>query len=262
MEPEHPVTVVPAVDRAVALLRTLAQAKRPLLLAELSKLTGGSRSTVFNTLATLQAHGLVEKDPTYKSYQLGVAIFELGSAYLEQVSLAPAFSAQARRLVEACGETVKLVILDGCDVVYIGKQEGSYSVRLVARVGLRMPAHVTAVGKMLLSQFDDERLAALYEGYTFRGGTSNAVQTFEELFERLQVVRQQGHAYDLEESTVGVCCVAAPIRDHSGKIIASMSIGIPTDRLWNGRMDELTALVCQHAQELSRTLGWIPTTSG
>ncbi|MBX2999157.1 MAG: IclR family transcriptional regulator [Caldilineaceae bacterium] len=239
------------------MLRAMAQAERPLTLSELSKLTGGSRSTIYNTLATLQTHGLVQKDLHYKTYRLGVAIFELGNAYLNQVHLVPAFYEQARRLVALCGETVKLVILDHRDVVYLAKQEGSYSVRLVAKVGTRMPAHITAVGKVLLAQLDESTLRSLYADYGFGQGTVNAAHDLEDLLARLEPVRRQGYAYDIEESTAGVRCVAAPVRDHSGEVIAAMSIGIPTERLLNGQMDELTGLIAQHAQELSRTLGWL-----
>lgn len=246
---------VPAVDRAIDLLHVLAEAKRPLPLVELSERTGSSRSTVFNTLATLHEHGFVQKDEHYKTYRLGVAVFELGNAYLAQVSLVPAFYEQARRLVDACGETVKLVIRDGRDVVYLGKQEGSHSVRLVAQVGTRLSAHFTAVGKVLLAQLSDDDVRQLYADYAFPVHTPNTAGSLDELLERLALVRAQGHAYDNEESNVGVCCVAAPICDHTGQVVAAMSIGVPAERLGPGRMDELTAMIRTHAAELSRTLG-------
>lgn len=246
---------VPAVDRAIDLLRVLAEARDPLPLAELSERTGSSRSTVFNTLATLHAHGFVQKDDRYKTYRLGVALFELGNAYLAGVSLVPAFYEQARKLVEVCGETVKLVIRDERDVVYLGKLEGSHSVRLVARVGTRMPAHLTAVGKVLLAQLSDAALHELYRDYHFPLHTPNAVMGVEELLSRLAPVREAGHAYDNEESSVGVCCVAAPICDHTGQVTAAMSIGVPAERLSPGRMEGLTEMIRTHATELSRTLG-------
>lgn len=246
---------VPAVDRAIDLLRVLAETKEPLALAELSERTGSSRSTVFNTLAALHQHGFVQKDDRHKTYRLGVALFELGNAYLAGVSLVPAFYEQARKLVDACGETVKLVIRDGRDVVYLGKQEGSHSVRLVARVGTRLPAHFTAVGKVLLAQLSDQELRDLYAGYLFPVHTPNAAMSLEALLARIAPVRVQGYAYDEEESSVGVCCVAAPICDHTGGVISAMSIGVPAERLGPGRMDELTAMIRTHAAELSRTLG-------
>ena len=257
MDDRRPATAVPAVDRAIDLLRALAAAQRPLMLSELSNLTAASRSTVFNTLATLHAHGFVEKDERFKTYRLGVAIFELGNAYLQQVSLVPTFYEHAQRLVELCGETVKLVVLDGRDIVYIAKLEGSHSVRLVAQVGTRIPAHVTAVGKVLLAQKSDADLRQLYCDYRFPNHTPNALRSLDALLDHLQIVRQQGVAYDDEESSIGVNCVAATVCDHSGEAIAAMSIGIPVDRLGNGRMAELTALIQQHAAALSRALGWI-----
>src|SRR5215212_6749979 len=128
MDSKQAATVVPAVDRAIALLQAIAHADKPLTLSELSELTATSRSTAYNTLATLQAHGFVEKNARFKTYRLGLALFELGHAYIAQVNLIPAFQECARRLVEECAETVKLVLLDGHDVLYLATQEGPQSV--------------------------------------------------------------------------------------------------------------------------------------
>ena len=247
---------VPALDRAVELLNALAKANKPLLLSELIEQTGISRSTAFNTLATLQVHGFVQKDERYKNYRIGIALFELGRAYIEQVSLLPSFEEIAEELVATCSETVKLVVRDERDVIYMAKVEGEHSVRLVARVGLRMPAHLTAVGKVLLAQLSDAEIDTLYQGYEFSTRTPNSIKDLNELKARLQPVRDQGYAYDLEESNIGVYCVAAPICDLSGNVVAAMSIGVPDNRLSDGKMNDLTKLVTQAARKLSRTLGW------
>lgn len=248
---------VPAVDRAIELLAALATAKKPLLLSELSEQTATSPSTAYNTLATLQKHRFVQKDERYKTYRLGLALFELGRAYIEQVSLLPAFDEIAADVVATCSETVKLVVRDERDVIYLARVEGEHSIRLVARVGTRIPAHLTAVGKVLLAQLTDRELDQLYANYTFTTRTPHSVSTLAELKERLRPVRQQGYAHDLEESNLGVFCAAAPIRDQTNEIIAAMSIGVPDNRLAPGRLDELTQLVCQGAHKLSRLLGWI-----
>lgn len=249
--------MVPAVDRAIELLLALVAAKKPLLLSELSNLTGMSRSTAYNTLATLQKHGFVEKDERYKSYRLGLTLFELGRAYIEQVSLLPAFEEIATEVVAVCSETVKLVVRDGCDVVYLSKVEGEHSVRLVARVGLRMPAHLTAVGKVLLSELSDNELDSLYQDYEFVTRTANSIKNLSQLKEHLAPIRKDGCAYDREESNIGVYCVAAPIRDQTSQVIAAMSIGIPDNRMTPERLDDLTKLVVQAAHKLSHRLGWI-----
>lgn len=257
-EKRHSPTV-PAVERAIELLQVLARAEKPLMLSELSELTTASRSTAFNTLATLQRYGFVEKDERHKTYRLGLGLFELGRAYLNQVSLIPAFHQAARELVDRCGETVKLVIRDGQDVVYLAAQEGPHSVRLVALVGARRPAHVTAVGKVLLAQLSEAELAELYCNYSFAKPTPAAIDTLARLQEALAEVRLQQVAYDKQESSIGVNCVAAAIRDYSGKVVAAMSIGVPNDRCNPERMVELTDLIQLYAAKLSHALGWSDT---
>ena len=262
MDEKRPSPTVPAVERAIELLQVLARAGKPLMLSELSELTAASRSTAFNTLATLQRYGLVAKDERYKTYRLGLALFELGRAYLDQVSLVPVFNHYARELVERCQETVKLVIRDGRDVIYLAAQEGPHSVRLVALVGSRRSAHVTAVGKVLLAQLSAMQVAELYRDYRFTQPTPAAIGTLALLQQELTTVRTQQVAYDRQESSIGVHCVAAPIHDVNGQVIAAMSIGVPTDRWSAARMAELTGLIQHYATQLSQALGWHDTSTG
>jgi DNA-binding IclR family transcriptional regulator len=252
--PRH--VAVPALERGLSILLTLARAGRAMSLAELSSALEVSRSTVYSLLATLQDRGFVVKDPQLKSYQLGVATFELGSAYLRGVNLIPAFNECAQRIVAACRETVKLAILDGRDVVYLGKQDGLHSVRLVAQIGSRMPAHATAVGKVLLAQLSDQEVRDLYVGYELRALTPHTISDLPSLLERLALVRRQDCDYDHAESNLGIHCVAAPVRDYSGGVVAAVSIGVPNDRLSPDWMRELTELLRAQVGELSRTLGW------
>lgn len=256
MDEKRSAPTVPAVERAIELLQVLARAGKPLMLSELSELTTASRSTAFNTLATLHRYGFVEKDERYKTYRLGLGLFELGRAYLDQVSLAPAFNQSAHELVERCAETVKLVIRDGTDVIYLAAQEGPHSVRLVALVGSRRPAHVTAVGKVLLAQLSEMELLDLYHDYAFAKPTPAAIDSLADLQAAVATVRTEQIAYDLQESSIGVNCVAAPIRDESGKVIAAMSIGVPHDRWSESRKLELTDLIQHYAAQLSHALGW------
>jgi IclR family transcriptional regulator, KDG regulon repressor len=247
---------VPALERGLSILRILAQARGALTLAEISTSLGVSRSTVYSLLATLQEYGFVVKDQRDKSYQLGIATFEIGSAYLRRVNLIPAFNECAKRLVALARETVKLAVLDGRDVVYLGKQDGLHSVRLVAQIGSRMPANATAVGKVLLAVLSDGQITQLYADHPLKVLTAETISDLPALLRELATVRKQGFAYDRDESTVGVHCVAAPIYDHSGSVVAAMSIGVPTDRLSPSGFNELTRLLLDHANELSHTLGY------
>jgi IclR family KDG regulon transcriptional repressor len=212
---------------------------------------------VYSLLSTLQGYGFVEKDPRYKHYQLGLTAFELGSAYLSKVDMVRAFDEVAKALVQVCEETVKLAVLDGRDVVYLGRQQGSHhSVQLVARVGSRMPAHATAVGKLLLSFQSDGEIERLYAGHELISLAPNTITELAALKARIATIRREGVAYDEAESSAGVHCVAAPIYDHSDRAVAAMSIGIPNDRYSEERMAQMVKLVREHAKLLSRTLGW------
>lgn len=247
----------PALERGLRLLLALARAREPMSLSELSAAVGASRSTVYSLLATLQEHGFVEKDLRFKQYRLGLTTFELGSAYLGQVDLVRAFDEVAKELAQLCQETVKLAVLDGRDVVYLGRQQGSlHSVQLVARVGSRVPAHATAVGKVLLAAMGDAEVERLYEGHELRALAPNTITDLATLMARLHTARAEGVAYDAAESSPGVHCVAAPIADHSDRVVAAMSVGVPNDRYSAERMVGITQLVREHAAALSRTLGW------
>jgi IclR family transcriptional regulator, KDG regulon repressor len=250
-------SVVPAVDRAIDLLHAMARAGKPLTLSELSTLTATSRSTAFNTLATLQAHGFVEKNARFKTYRLGLALFELGNAYLAQVSLAPSFLECAGDLVAQCSESVKLAMRDGREVVYLATQEGPHAIYSVAQPGARLPAHATAVGKVLLAQLSEADLAMLYAGYDFPARTPRTLRSLPDLLTALDPVRRTGMAYDHEESTAGLFCIAAPVIDHTSQVVAAMSIGIPGERYSPTRLDELTHLLGQSARRLSQMLGWV-----
>jgi IclR family transcriptional regulator, KDG regulon repressor len=132
---------------------------------------------------------------------------------------------------------------------------------LVARIGTRMTAHATAVGKVLLASQSNQLLRELYQGYDFPVRTEHTLKSLAELLEQLTFVRKRGFAFDREESTIGVQCVAAPIRDHDRGVVAAMSIGIPNDRLDEARLQELTQMLLAAAGQISRRLGWTDSLS-
>jgi IclR family KDG regulon transcriptional repressor len=185
-----------------------------------------------------------------------MSLSELGSSYLGKVDLVRVFDEVAKELVLLCQETVKLAVLDGRDVVYLGRQQGSlHSVQLVARVGSRVPAHATAVGKVLLAALSDADLDRLYDGQELRALAPNTLTNLPALKEGLERARRDGVAYDEAESSPGVHCVAAPIYDHNDRVVAAMSVGVPNDRYSEEHMAAITRQVREHAEMLSRILG-------
>ena len=188
---------------------------------------------------------------------LGHRLLELGNAYTDNFDLI----AQGRRVAESivadCDETVQMAILEGTEVVFIAKVESSKTVRLVSRVGSRLPAHCTAVGKMLLSRLTEEEVKALYNGEDELGKmTANSIISVSRLNRELKAVRQRGLSYDDCESNIDVRCVSAPIYDFNNEMVAALSISVPITRMSLARQDELAGIVGKGAAELSRSLGY------
>jgi IclR family transcriptional regulator, KDG regulon repressor len=247
----------PAVARAFAIL-DLIKREGPLTVREVAAQLVLPRSTVhelMHTLATLRA--IAPADGTSGRFTLGLLLHELGSAYLSEVDVAREGQRVAETVAEACGETVHVAILDGVDVVYLAKVDSIHAVRMVSAVGRRLPAHCTGVGKALLSGLSDEEVARRFggDGASIPAMTQNSITTVAALRYALAEVRRRGYAIDDCESNRDVRCVAAPVHDHSGTVVAAMSISVPISRTvedWPGRLGEL---VRDGARELSRRLG-------
>ncbi len=191
-----------------------------------------------------------------RSYRLGPRLFEMGNAYLRGIDLARDGQDVVRDVARTCDETVHLAILDGSDVLYIAKAEGTSTIRMVSAVGKRFPAHGTGVGKMLLSSLGAEELVERYPpDRPLPCLTARTITDPAALRSELELTRARGYALDHEESTEGLWCVAAPVCDASGAIVAAMSISVPTMRFAPERRQELLELVRQGAQRLSARLG-------
>jgi DNA-binding IclR family transcriptional regulator len=216
---------VPAATRTVALLRELARSPRPVPAAALARALDLPRSTVYHLLAVLEREGMVVHLPEERRWGLGVGAFEIGSAYLRHDGLTRLAGPLLRDLVAATGGTAHLGVLDGRDVLYLDKEQGADPAVLVTEVGVRLPAHLTASGRALLSHDAPAQLTARFGGLreladrTGRGPTRTS-----QLRRLLAVDRQRGWAREDGEVSTGVGSVAAAARDHTGRAVASVGV--------------------------------------
>lgn len=249
--------VVPALARGLALLEALGAAQAPQTGADLARTSGLPRSTVHDLLRSLETLGYVrEVDPLLHAFALGPAVLHLGSSYLSALDFGAEATASARRLSAASGETAQVAVLEGTDVVYVAKADSRNQLRLVSAVGRRLPAHLTGVGKALLAHLPAAELDRLYAGTPrLETMTEHSVGTLGALKKALALVRRAGVAYDYCESNVDVACVAAPITDHEGRVVAAMSASFPVTRWSAGYRDALGEQVLEATAQLSRTLG-------
>jgi IclR family KDG regulon transcriptional repressor len=247
-----------SVRRALEVLELFLDRTRSLSVPEIVARLRLPRTTAHELVRTLLESGyLAQVDDQPYRFTLGVRVFELGSAYAAQLDLAAEGQKVARKVAETCDETVQMAIRDGREAVFIAKVESSQTVRLVSVVGSRLPAHCTAVGKMLLSELSDEDLEALYENTEqLPGMTANSITSLRRLRQEMMGVRARDLAYDDCESNPDVRCVAAPVYGHKGKMVAAMSISVPVMRMNARRQEELATLVQRGAEELSRRLGY------
>ncbi|MER8155554.1 IclR family transcriptional regulator [Streptomyces sp. NPDC094472] len=249
--------LVPAVTRALDILELFLDGDGTLSAPEITRRLGLPRTTVHELVTTLAARSYLVQVPDQPGrYRLGVRPYQLGSRYAEQLDLAAEGQQVARSVAETCDETVHVAILEGMDVIYIAKVDSTHAVRMVSAAGRRLPAHCTSVGKMLLASLTDDALDARLSGeQPLAAMTDNSITSTVELRRHLLTVRERGIAVEQRESNPDVSCVAAPVRDSTGRVVAALSISVPTIRWSEERQAELAELAAKGAGELSVRLG-------
>jgi IclR family transcriptional regulator, KDG regulon repressor len=252
--------VVPAVARAFDILELFLDGGETISAPEITRRLDLPRTTVHELVATLVARSYLAPVPEGGNrYRLGVRAFQLGSRYLGHLDLVTEGQLAARQVASACDETVHVAILEGTEVTYIAKVDSTHAVRMVSGVGRRLPAHCTAVGKMLLASLPEAVLDARFPAdRQLPSMTPNSIVSLGQLKRELAEIRARGLAYDYCESNLDVACVAAPVLDHRAEVAAAMSISVPTSR-WNaGKQEEYSRLVADGARRLSVQLGHQP----
>ncbi|MFD9071660.1 MULTISPECIES: IclR family transcriptional regulator [Streptomyces] len=248
--------LVPAVTRAFDILELFLEGDGTLSAPEVTRKLQLPRTTVHELLTTLTARSYLVSIPEQPGrYRLGVRTYQLGSRYAEQLDLAAEGQRVAREVTETCGETVHVAILEDADVIYIAKVDSTHAVRMVSAAGRRLPAHCTAVGKMLLASLPAAELDARIAGRELAAMTPNSLTDPAELRAALTAVRERGVASEHRESNPDVSCVAAPVRDSAGRVVAAISVSVPMIRWSEERETELSGLVVKGAGELSARLG-------
>lgn len=251
--------LVQSVDRAIAILEFLSEEKDGCGITLISKATGLHKSTVHRLLGTLMNKGYIEKDMENDNYRLGTKILYLAGSVLDRMDIRNVSKPYIRELCEETKEVVHLSILDGDEAVYIDKVESSRlnSVRMHSQIGKRVPLYCTAVGKVLLSKFDDNKIMELLSGKKFIKFMPNTVENVYEFIKQLEDVREKGYAMDDMEHEEGIRCIAAPIFDRKGKVVAAVSVSGPIFYITEDRIPYLRDKILKASENISYQLGFI-----
>jgi len=255
-----PANLVQTIERASSILDILGQSSQGISIRELSAKLRLPKGTTHRLLSSLSYFGYVRQDPKTRDYFLGFKLVDLGQLLLSQLDLRKEAEPFLRDLAERTRETVHLVFLDRNEIVYIDKVEtdqGSSGLRMASRVGLRNPAHSCAVGKVLLSHLSEEELNGIIKEKGLGKRTENTITNPAQLKEHLKNVQAQGYAIDDEENEKGIRCVAAPIYNEGGKVVAAISISGPAFRVTKKMIHEtLKKEMTETALKISQRLGF------
>jgi IclR family acetate operon transcriptional repressor len=253
--PVSPRYRIQAIERAVAILNAFSAEDPELGVTELADRLGLHKSTVHRFMVNLDAAGLVERNPRSGRYRLGLRIFELGGLVMQGMNLWDEALPFLEGLVHDTGETGHLAVLDGGEAIYIERVEARRALRVPSAIGRGYPAHATNLGKVLLADLPRQRVEAIVSERGLAAYTPQTITDLARLEEELEGIRRCGYAVDNEEYDEGLRCIGAPVRDHSGHVVAALGIGGPVTRITPERVEELASLVMAAADGLSRRLG-------
>lgn len=244
-----------SLTRALTLLERLSESPVGMHLTDLSYQLGMPAATVHRLLSTFEELNFVEQDSEQGLWYVGLKTFTVGNAFLNRRDYVAIARPHMHALVDQCGETVNLGVIDDGEVVFIGQVESQEVMRMIVRLGSRSPIHASGVGKAMLANMPEQRVSRILERRGLARYTDHTIGNPSDLHSELEQVRLQGYALDDEEHAVGLRCVAAAIFDENGQALAAISLSGPKARMVDDRLGELGQAIRQTADEITQALG-------
>jgi DNA-binding IclR family transcriptional regulator len=248
-------SIVKSASRALRIVDYVANCPKPPNFSAIMSTLGIPKSSLSYLLQELQSGEYLEYDPETKCYLAGIKLIRLGAACLNNNNTSREIWLAIKKLGDELGETTQAGLLDGRMVVYVGKHIGIKDVS-ITNVGFRIPAHATALGKVLLASLSPAELEERLKGIVLERYTENTITDYGRLRAELETVARNGYAIDNQEIIPGAICVAAPVHAKTGKAVAAISVTIPTIRLDEGLMGTVIDKVRVCARNASTRLGF------
>jgi DNA-binding IclR family transcriptional regulator len=251
-----------AVERALTMLETVAQSSEGLSNAEISRRLKIPKSSASYILRTLESRGYFARDSESGKYRVGLKILNLSRGALGGIDVRGVALPIMRRLMQQTSLTCHLAVLDGPEAVYIEKVEPETFIRMDTWVGRRMRVHATSVGKAIVAHIPPRELEEILRKSGMEKRTAKTITTLPRLLKELEQVRDQGHAVDDEENNLGARCVAAPIFDDHGVIVASIGLSGTTQQVSPQTMPHIVEALKNAARHISMGMGYRPRRQG
>lgn len=253
--------MVPALERGLRLLQEFGRDNATLGAPELARRLQLPRATVFRMLNTLESMGFLQRADGGNDYRLGLSVLRLGFEFLSSMDLTELGQPVIARLCEEIRFPCNIVVRDGRSIVYVAKVTPPTPLTSSVRVGTRLPAHATLLGRILLADLSLPELRALYPEEQLEGHSPNTPRTVIDLFDLVQSDRERGHVAGAGFYESSISTIAAPVRDHSGRVIAALGVTLASAQIDLARQTELVPRVCAAAAELSELLNYRPQSS-
>jgi IclR family KDG regulon transcriptional repressor len=250
-----------SVATAIRLLKAFSEDEVELGISTLARRLGIAKSTVHRLAVTLVTEGMLEQDRENGKYQLGIALFRLGALVRRRMNVSNEARPYLFELREKIDETVHLALLDGTEIMYVYNLESTQAIRMRSDIGVRKPAHCTAEGQAILA-FQPQEVADRVIAAGLKPRTPKTITNADKFLKALAVVRQRGCAIEDEESETGMVCIAAPIRNDAGEVVAALGIAGPVMRLSKKAVAGFVPHVIATADQISVRLGYRSRAAG
>lgn len=250
--------LVRSVSRAAQLLEYLATAADGLTVTEAARVVGGSKSSTFSTLQTLESHGLATSEGTgpQRRYHLGLALARYGEIAVNRVSIRDIALPRLRALTNETQLSSRVATPQDGYAVIVGRVDAPGSVRFDLHMGQRELPHCSGLGKAVMAELDEEVARTILAAEGMPSRTRKTLTSADALVGQLDQVRQRGYAIDDEEDADGIYCVAAPVRDHRGICAGAISVtGLKLD-ITDAQIHGVGERVRKYAADISGRLGW------
>ncbi|NPV44413.1 MAG: IclR family transcriptional regulator [Firmicutes bacterium] len=253
---EKKIETVRAVERALDILLSFSKDEPCLSLPEICKKIGLPKSTVYRLISTLQLKGFIEQNEINGKYQPGTKLISISNILLKNMDLRKIAFPVMCGLRDASGETVNLYILRNRKRVCIEQVEGSHLIKRYAAIGDELPLHCGASGKLLLAFQPESEIDRVIEETGLKPWTEKSITDPVLLKKNLENIRNQGYAFTKGERETGAASIAAPIRNHTGNVVAAVTISGPDSRFTPENAERYITLVTEAARKISKNLGY------
>ena len=247
--------MIQSLKRAFGILEFVARCGTAVSAAEISRNIGLHASTTHHLLQTLTSLGYLTQDEADRKYRVGAKAFQVAASAWNETRLVTFAAPVLDEIARQTGETSYLALFARGELVVVDKVEGGGPIHVTERVGAPRPAYCTAIGKILLTFFSENQLNVFLARNRLQALTPNTIVSAAQLRRELIRIRDQGYAVDNEEFMTGVRCVAAPLRNFTGNVVAAVAISGPAWQLTQDRVSDLAGYLKPVAHRLSQQLG-------